>query len=102
MAQLQVIYGKPADPEAFDGHYFDIHVPIATTIPGLRRYEVSQGPAASPAGDSGVHLIAILHFDTLADISAAFASPEGQAAAADVPNFATGGAEMRMYGTRDV
>lgn len=102
MAQLQVIYGTPTDPQAFDRHYFDVHVPIAKAIPGLRRFEVSQGPVASPAGESGVHLIAILHFDSLADIAAAFASPEGQAAAADVPNFATGGAEMRMYDTRNV
>lgn len=102
MAQLVVLYKTPTDPKAFDAHYFGRHVPLAKTIPGLRRYEVSSGPIASPAGDTGLHLVAILHFDSLADIAAAFASPEGQAAGADVPTFATGGADMLMFDTREV
>jgi len=36
----------------------------------------------------------------MAAIAAAFASPEGQAAAADVANFATGGASLLMYDTQ--
>ncbi len=102
MAQLLVLYKTPADPAAFDRHYFDRHVPLAKAIPGLRRYEVSQGPVASPAGETGLHLVAILHFDSVADIQAAFASPEGQAAAADVASFATGGADMLIVETRSL
>lgn len=100
MAQLVVTYGKPTDAAAFDKHYFENHVPLAMKIPGLRGYDVSEGGVATPAGPSDVHLIAILHFDSMADIGAAFASPEGQAAAADVATFATGGADMKMYETR--
>ena len=33
----------------------------------------------------------------MAAIKAAFASPQGQAAAADVASFATGGADMLMF-----
>jgi uncharacterized protein (TIGR02118 family) len=33
---------------AFDKHYFEAHVPIAKKIPGLRKYEVSRGPVATP------------------------------------------------------
>jgi uncharacterized protein (TIGR02118 family) len=43
-----------------------------------------------------------LTFDNMAAIQAAFASPEGQAAAADVQTFATGGAEMMFFDTREV
>ena len=102
MAQLVVVYGKPNDPEAFDRHYHDVHVPLAKTIPGLRKYTISEGPVATPAGPAASHLVAILEFDDLAAIQAAFASPEGQAAAADVQGFATGGAEMTMFDTREV
>jgi len=35
-----------------------------------------------------------LHFDSLAAIQAGFGSPEGKAAGADVPKFATGGADI--------
>ncbi|MGZ9100335.1 MAG: EthD family reductase [Brevundimonas sp.] len=102
MARLVVTYRTPTDPAAFDRHYFERHVPMAKLIPGLRRYEVSQGPVATPAGPSDIHLVATLHFDDMAAIRSAFASPEGQAAAADVQGFATGGAEMTFFETRDV
>jgi len=45
------------------------------------------GPPVAMAG-TAPHLIAELEFDTMADLQAAMASPEGQAAATDVPNFA--------------
>lgn len=102
MAQLLVLYKTPKDPAAFDKYYFATHVPIAKKLPGLRKYEVNQGPVATPAGPSGIHLIAVLHFDNMTAIGAAFASPEGQAAAADVPKFATGGADMMMFDTKEV
>ncbi|HEX9200770.1 MAG TPA: EthD family reductase [Acidobacteriaceae bacterium] len=103
MARLVVMYMTPTDAAAFDKYYFETHVPIAKKIPGLRKYEVSAGGVGSPAGDSGVHLVATLHFDDVAAIGAAFASAEGQAAAADVQVFAPGdGARMLMFETREV
>ncbi|WP_309629099.1 EthD family reductase [Brevundimonas sp.] len=102
MAQLVVTYGMPADPAAFADHYRDVHIPLARAIPGLRRFEVSAGPVLTPEGPSDVHMTATLYFDSLADIAAAFASPQGQAAAADVAGFATGGASMLMFETREV
>ena len=76
MARLVVLYKTPKDPAAFDAYYFKSHVPMAKKLPGLRRYEVSRGAVASPAGPSGIHLVATLHFDDLAAVGAAFASPE--------------------------
>lgn len=102
MARLVVMYRAPKDFVAFDKHYFEAHVPIAKKIPGLRKYEVSQGPVATPGGPSDFHLIATLHFDDLAAIQRAFASAEGQAAVADVQTFATGGADMIFFDNREV
>jgi|SRR5579862_1984662 len=102
MARLVVMYKTPKDPAAFDRHYFEKHVPIAKKIPGLKKYEVNKGPVATPAGPSGIHLIAILHFDDMAAVERAFASPEGQAATGDLANFATGGAELYFFDTREV
>jgi uncharacterized protein (TIGR02118 family) len=102
MAHVVVMYKTPKDTAAFDKYYFETHVPIARKIPGLRKYEVSKGPVASPTGPSAFHLIATLHFDDLAAIQAGFGSPEGRAAGADVPKFATGGADMLMFDNRDV
>jgi uncharacterized protein (TIGR02118 family) len=102
MAQLVVMYKTPKDAAAFAKHYAEKHVHIAKKIPGLKKYEVSQGPVATPAGPSGYHLVAILHFDNLAAIQNAFGSAEGQAAVADVQTFATGGVDIFMFDTRAV
>jgi uncharacterized protein (TIGR02118 family) len=101
-AQLLVLYNQPTDPGAFEAYYFGTHVPIAKRIPKLRKYTVNRGQLAAAAGEPPYFLVAILEFDSMADLQAAFASPEGQAAAGDVPNFATGGVTMLMYEAQDV
>jgi uncharacterized protein (TIGR02118 family) len=80
-----------------DRYYSETHIPIAKRIPGLRKFDISKGPVATPAGPSEFHLVATLVFDDMSAIQKAFASPEGRAAGADVRNFATGGAEMLMF-----
>jgi uncharacterized protein (TIGR02118 family) len=102
MAQLVVMYKTPKDAAAFDEYYFGTHIPIAKKIPGLRKYEVSKGPVATPAGPSDFHLVALLHFDSVAAIQAAFASAEGKATAKDVRNFASGGVDMILFDTKEV
>jgi uncharacterized protein (TIGR02118 family) len=102
MASILVLYKTPRDTAAFDKHYIETHIPLAKKIPGLRRYEISDGPVATPAGPSDVHMIANLQFDDLAAIQNAFASAEGQAARADVQVFATGGADLLLFNSRAV
>ena len=102
MAELVVTYKTPTDPAAFDTYYAATHIPLVKKLPGLRKYQVSKGEVVGPGGPSGVHLVATLTFDSVAAIRAAFASPEGQAAAGDLPNFASGGADIVFFDTRDV
>jgi uncharacterized protein (TIGR02118 family) len=102
MARLLALYKTPKDASAFDRYYFSTHAPLAKKIPGLRRYEVSDGACLGPGGASGFHLVATLHFDSLEAIQAALASPEGQATASDLENFADGGVELVFFDTREV
>ncbi|MBA1141125.1 EthD family reductase [Mesorhizobium neociceri] len=102
MARLVALYKTPKDLAAFDRYYFSTHIPLAKTIPGLTKYEISDGGVHSPEGPSDYHLVAILHFGSVADIQAAFASPEVQATAADLGNFADGGVELLLFETREV
>lgn len=97
MAKILVIYRTPKDPGAFDAYYAATHIPLANKIPLLRRYEVSAGPVAGPSGATDAHLVATLHFDSMADLQAGLASAEGQAAAGDLANFADGGAELLFF-----
>jgi uncharacterized protein (TIGR02118 family) len=100
MAKLMVLYSKPTDAAAFDKYYAEVHTPLTHAIPGLRKFETSVGDIGTPQGPSNYHLIAFLHFDDVAAIQNAFASPEGQAAAGDLKNFATGGVEILIFDTR--
>ena len=85
-------------------HYFDVHIQLAKKLPGLRKYEISYGPVAVLAGSPDVYLIGTLHFDDLAAIKKAFASPEGQAAAADRQVYAPDntGVQMFLFDDREV
>jgi len=102
LADIVVLYKTPNDATAFDKYYFESHIPLAKKLPGLRKYRVTKGPVATPGGPSNLHLIAVLSFDNMAAIKAAFASAEGKAAAADLPIFATGGVEMHFSETAEV
>ena len=96
MAQLLVLYGTPADPAAFEQYYRQTHMPLAQKLPGLRKYTINKGPVQALSG-TAPHLVATLDFDSLADIQAALASPEGQTTAGDLPNFADGGVTLLIY-----
>ena len=87
MVKLVAIYSKPDDVEAFDKHYFDVHVPLAKAMPGLKKVEVSRF-TGSPAGDARYYMMAELYFDNKDAMFAALNSPEGKAAAKDVMGFA--------------
>jgi uncharacterized protein (TIGR02118 family) len=97
MALMIVIYRKPADPQAFDAHYFGVHVPLAKKLPGLRSYEVSRPPLTSLAGDRETYLIGTLRFDDLAAIRHAFSTDVGRECAADRRILAPNDEDVQMY-----
>jgi uncharacterized protein (TIGR02118 family) len=101
---MLVIYKTPKDPAAFDKHYFEVHVPLAKKLPGLRQYEVSRGPIVAPAGGSDFYRVGSLRFDSLAAIRDAFATPEGQACGADRRRFAPNDEDviMLLFDDREV
>lgn len=87
MVKLIALYRKPADPEIFDKHYYDIHAPLIKKTPGLRKMEVTKITGA-PIGETKYHLMAELYYDSVDALNAANASPEGRAAGKDLMSFA--------------
>jgi uncharacterized protein (TIGR02118 family) len=102
MAKVIAMYLTPSDTATFDRYYFETHIPLAKTIPGLRAYEVTRGTIATMNGPSPYYLIATLTFDSLAAVQTALTSAEGQATAADLRNFATGGVELYIAETATI
>ena len=100
-AKLIALYKHPENPEHFQQHYFGLHVPLAKKLPGLKRYDVSSGPVATPQGASQYHLVAELTFDSMAAIGHALSSPQGQAVGTDLANFAAAGVDLLVFETRE-
>ncbi len=84
-----VLLPRRADksPEAFAQYAKETHLPLVRALPGLRRLVVSR-VLPDPDGPPPVYdAVAEDWFDDAAALTAALASPEGQAVFADAPNF---------------
>lgn len=97
MAKMTIIYRTPKDKAAFDKHYFDVHVPLAKQLPGLKEYEISTGAIASPTGHADTYLVATLSFDSMDAIRQAFASEIGKQCAIDRKILAPASDDVQIY-----
>lgn len=100
MAQLLIMYDRPADPQAFETYYFGTHVPIFAKTPGVRSVVFSRAPVSSIVGGTNIYLVAEVTFDSMADLQAGLASGPAQAAVADLPNFASAGVTIVAFDTK--
>jgi uncharacterized protein (TIGR02118 family) len=82
-ARFIILWGTPTDPEAFDRHYREIHIPLTRQLPGLRRYALGRD-VVPIRGEGTYHQIAELHWDDMAALRSAFDSEIGRAIAKDV------------------
>ena len=102
MVKLTVLYGQPKDSAAFERYYLDTHTPIALKVKGVRRFEIARVVGTADGNPSPYHRIADLYFDDAAHMQECLGSKEGQAAAADIANFATGGVTMLITEVQDL
>lgn len=83
MAKMTVIYKTPKNQEAFEKHYFEVHVPLSKQLPGLVKYEINDGQIISTTGHRDVYRVANLYFESLGSMMDAFQSDIGKQCAAD-------------------
>ena len=101
MAKLLIQYNQPADPAAFEAYDFNTHVPIFANAPGIQSVVFSRSPITTVvAGQSDVYLIAEVAFASMGALQTALASEAGQAAVADLPNFASAGVSILAFEPR--
>lgn len=86
---MVVLHRKPEwTPEQFRNYFIEVHQSLAQKIPGLRHYKqnfvLPDEKRNRPAWDCVVEL----YFDDREAMEAAWATPEGQAATADLDRFA--------------
>ncbi|WP_024806243.1 EthD family reductase [Nocardia sp. BMG51109] len=102
MYRLTILYGHPDDPAQFDDYYWNVHIPIAKKMVGLKKWTLGKGESIERGTPAPYYLVVGLYADTREDLERILATPEGQAAVADVPNFATGGVTFVYSNEQDV
>ncbi len=103
-ARFLVLWDAPDDPDHFQRHYREVHIPLAWQLPGLRRYTLSRNAVPVRGGET-CYQVGELDFDDMPALRDAFQSPAGQATAADVAELcASAGARVRsmIYELEDV
>ena len=88
MHKILVLYPPPPDPAKFRDYYENTHIPLAQKLPGMRSYSYAFDAAPPGGGESPYFCVFEAVFDDAAAAGAAMGSPEGQAVAADVANYA--------------
>jgi len=94
MQKVTVLYGHPANPEAFEKYYSETHMPLVAKMKGVARVELTKMLGAPDGSPPEYYRMAELYFKDAAQMQTAMGSSEGQATAADLANFATGGAKV--------
>ena len=87
MVKLIALYKKPADVQAFEEHYANLHLPLVEKIPGLRKTELSRISGA-PRGEAPYYMMHEMYFDDMDAYNRAMASDENKAAGKDLMSFA--------------
>ena len=88
MHKLIATYKKPADIEAFERHYREVHIPLVDKIPGLLRTVMNRGISPPWGGEPSFYLMVEMQFATEEAFISAMNSPENRAAGKDIRSFA--------------
>ncbi len=94
MIKATVLYGHPTDPDTFEKYYAETHTPITLKVKGVDKIELTKFVSAPDGGKPAYYRMAELYFTGTTEMQQSMGSPEGQATAADLANFATGGVTM--------
>jgi uncharacterized protein (TIGR02118 family) len=95
MIKYIALYKRPANPEDFDRKYFETHLPIVNSVPGLVRAEVAKVQRVfleGFLGDTEPYMIAEMYFDSAESMRAAVQTPEWASSGANLAEI--GGMEL--------
>lgn len=91
VVKLTVLFGPPTDAAAFEDYYANTHLPLVAKVPGILSHERTKVIATPDGSEPPYYRVWEGWYENADQLQASFASPEGQAAAGDLQNFATGG-----------
>lgn len=94
MSELYVIYGQPRDTTAFTQYYLENHLPLAAQLPDLTDMDYALGLRTPEGRQTETFGIFRAEFADIEALPNSLQSSIGQQVAADVPNYADGGASV--------
>jgi uncharacterized protein (TIGR02118 family) len=92
--KLVVLYTRPENPEEFERHYTETHVPLVHKVPGLQQFDAGRFVAAADNGELSYYRFAELTFADQESLQSALGSDEGKATAADFAEIAAPGSRL--------
>ena len=98
MIKATVLYGHPTNAETFEQYYAQTHLPLVGKVKGIAKAELTTFLPNPDGSAAAYYRMAELYFNTPAEMQQTMTSTEGQAMAADLSNFATGGVTI-LFGT---
>ncbi|WP_179345519.1 EthD family reductase [Winogradskyella ursingii] len=96
MHKLTVLYGHPTDVETFETYYKTKHLPLAATMKGVAKLELTKILGTTDGSKPEFYRMAEIYFSDMEQLQKTMSSPEGQATSADLENFATGGVQVMI------
>lgn len=94
MVKLTALFGHPENPDAFEDYYANTHTPLVHKIPNLQRFDRGKVIGTPDGSESPYYRITDLWFESIDQLQSGLGSQEGQEAAQDLRNFATGGVTL--------
>lgn len=88
--KLTVLYGPPKDLEAFEKHYFEIHMPLIAAVKGIRRVEASKGLPQADGAAPAFYRMFEAWFDSAEHMAAVTSTPEWAKVRADSAKLPSG------------
>lgn len=87
MVKLVALFSHPANVQAFNKHFDEVHLPLIQRVPGLARIELAR-VTGGPRGVSPYHMIVELFWNSAADMQASIATAEMREVGRDARAFA--------------
>ncbi len=87
MVKLIALYKRPADVDAFERHYSEVHLPLMEKVPGMVKTEVTRFFAGA-TGEPPYYMMFEAYFADKDALDAAMRSAENRAAGKDLMTFA--------------
>lgn len=88
--------------EEFSKYWKEVHAPIGGKMPECESYIQYHGGVAPANGEPAYDGVALLKFKDMDALQRSWESPEGQATAADIPNFLDGEKIVMLFNEEHV